>query len=59
MVIDGEKKDRLEKEFPPRKARIELYGEEVIEKTVSSSGNNGRIYLPVAWIGKKVKIVRC
>lgn len=59
MAIGDEKKDISEKEFPPKKARLELYGEEVIDKIVTSSGNNGRIYLPVAWIGKKVKVVKC
>ncbi|MGP8319270.1 MAG: DUF2080 family transposase-associated protein [Methanosarcinaceae archaeon] len=28
----------------------------MIEKTVKSSGNSGRVYVPKDWIGKKVKI---
>jgi putative transposon-encoded protein len=28
----------------------------VLEKVVGKSGNDGRIYLPGAWIGKKVKV---
>ena len=33
---------------PPftRKTKFEVYGEEMIEKEVKQSGNNGRIYLP-------------
>ncbi|HII30211.1 hypothetical protein COT48_04745 [Candidatus Woesearchaeota archaeon CG08_land_8_20_14_0_20_47_9] len=29
----------------------------MLEKTVNKSGNSGRIYLPVEWIGKRVKII--
>jgi putative transposon-encoded protein len=35
-----------------------IYGEEMIEKVVNSSGNSGRIYLPPEWIGTKVKVVK-
>lgn len=41
-----------------RKIKIVLYGEEVIEKTVASSGACGRVYLPREWLGKAVKIIR-
>ncbi len=37
---------------------IQLEGYEVIEKIVKSSGNSGRIYLPNAWVGSKVKVIR-
>lgn len=40
------------------KIKFEGYGEEVIEKTVSQSGNSGRVYLPPEWVGKSVKIIR-
>lgn len=30
---------------------------EVVEKTVKSSGNSGRIYVPKTWIGKRVKVL--
>jgi putative transposon-encoded protein len=30
---------------------------EVIEKTVKSSGNSGRVYVPKDWIGKRVKVL--
>ena len=41
-----------------RKAKFEVYGEEMIEKQVKQSGNSGRVYLPPEWIGKNVKIIR-
>ncbi len=40
------------------KVKFEIYGEEMIEKKVKSSGNSGRVYLPPDWIGHHVKIVR-
>ena len=45
---------------PPfaRKAKFEVYGEEMIEKVVKLSGNSGRVYLPPEWVGKHVKIIR-
>ena len=41
-----------------RKAKFEVYGEEMIEKEVKQSGNSGRVYLPLEWVGKHVKIIR-
>ena len=41
-----------------QKAKFEVYGEEMIEKTVKLSGNSGRVYLPPDWVGKVVKIIR-
>lgn len=40
------------------KVKFEIYGEEMVEKLVKSSGNSGRIYLPPNWIGRRVKIIR-
>lgn len=37
--------------------KIKIEGFEVIEKTVKAQGNAGRVYLPVQWVGKKVKVV--
>ena len=37
---------------------IHLVGYEVLEKSVKTSGNSGRVYLPASWIGKRVKIIR-
>ena len=58
----NKKKDDDEKtaaaEGPNRKVKFEIYGEEMIEKRVKSSGNSGRGYLPPNWVGHKVKIIR-
>lgn len=40
------------------KVKFEVFGEEMLEKTVKSSGNSGRIYLPPDWVGHLVKIIR-
>jgi putative transposon-encoded protein len=62
-AVDGfEKKLINEDKFPSIKRRenvkLEIYGEEVIEKVVKASGNSGRIYLPVIWVGSRVKIIK-
>ncbi|KMY65689.1 cytoplasmic protein [Desulfocarbo indianensis] len=41
-----------------RQAKFEVYGEEMIEKEVKQSGNSGRVYLPMEWVGKNVKVIR-
>ena len=40
-----------------KRTQIHLSGFEMLEKQVNKSGNSGRIYVPVNWIGKKVKVV--
>lgn len=40
-----------------REARIKLTGYEMMEKEVHKSGNSGRVYVPIEWIGKRVKII--
>ena len=40
------------------RVKFEIYGEEMIEKKVKSSGNSGRVYLPPNWVGHNVKIIR-
>ncbi|PIN70477.1 hypothetical protein COV93_01405 [Candidatus Woesearchaeota archaeon CG11_big_fil_rev_8_21_14_0_20_43_8] len=40
-----------------KETTIQLTGYEMLEKRVNKSGNSGRVYVPVEWIGKKVKIV--
>ena len=40
-----------------RETKIQLTGYEMLEKKVNRSGNSGRVYVPVEWIGKRVKIV--
>ncbi len=59
MVSDRETSEKIEETYSRTKVKFEIYGEELIEKTVKSSGNSGRIYLPPEWIGTKVKVVKC
>jgi putative transposon-encoded protein len=40
------------------KAKFTVVGEEMIEKQVKPGGNAGRVYLPLVWVGKFVKIIR-
>lgn len=60
-MIEDQKEQR-DKKVPDRrtqtKVKFEIYGEEMIEKRVSSSGNSGRVYLPPNWVGCQVKVVR-
>jgi putative transposon-encoded protein len=64
-VSDNKKNDQeiiAESESPAdgslRQVKFEIYGEEMIEKRVKSSGNSGRVYLPPNWVGHHVKIIR-
>jgi putative transposon-encoded protein len=60
--VEGEKKTKTIKKGIlgglRGKVKFEVYGEEMLEKKVSSSGNSGRIYLPPDWVGHHVKIIR-
>ena len=40
-----------------KKTNIQLIGYEMLEKQVNKSGNSGRVYVPIEWIGKRVKII--
>jgi hypothetical protein len=40
------------------KAKFGVFGKEMIEKEVKPAGNSGRVYLPLNWVGKYVKIIR-
>jgi putative transposon-encoded protein len=40
-----------------RKTKIQLTGYEMLEKLVNKSGNSGRVYVPIEWINKRVKII--
>lgn len=40
-----------------KRADIRLVGYEMVEKLVRKSGTSGRVYVPVDWVGKKVKII--
>lgn len=59
MSIEDEKNIRFDPDFIRHKVKFEIFGDEMIEKTVNSSGNSGRVYLPPEWIGTKVKVVKC
>ena len=60
--VADNKKTKNEKETEPLMTkgmvRFEVYGQEMIEKTVKLSGNSGRVYLPPDWVGHNVKIVK-
>jgi putative transposon-encoded protein len=43
---------------PGNKVKFEVYGEEMLAKSVKMSGNSGRVYLPPDWVGHRVKIIR-
>ena len=36
---------------------IKISAYQIVEKTVKQSGNSGRVYVPIDWVGKKVKVV--
>ena len=59
-MADKEKKDKNSNKpsMSQAKVKFEVYGEEMIEKEVKSSGNSGRIYLPPNWVGHTVKIIK-
>jgi len=40
------------------RAKFGISGKEMIQKIVKQSGNSGRVYLPLNWVGKHVKIIR-
>lgn len=40
------------------KTEFRVFGEEMIEKEVKTSGKTGRVYLPGDWVGRLVKIIR-
>lgn len=45
--------------FPSsRLVQFTIYGREVVQKRVTRSGQSGRIYLPVDWLGKTVTVIR-
>ena len=40
-----------------KRARVQLFGYEMLEKLVRKSGSSGRVYVPAEWVGKRVKII--
>ena len=53
---EAEKKKDKGNSLP--RVKFEVWGEEMLEKEVKSSGNSGRIYLPPNWVGHTVKIIK-
>jgi putative transposon-encoded protein len=49
---------KLQDSVNTRKTKFEVFGEEMIEKEVKQSGNSGRVYLPLDWVGQHIKIIR-
>jgi putative transposon-encoded protein len=62
LSVDRSRREMKDKrtllEMSRGKVKFEAFGEEMIEKKVSLSGNSGRIYLPPDWVGHHVKIIR-
>ena len=60
MTENKQKKQKNSEKMtiPQTKVKFEVYGEEMIEKEVKSSGNSGRIYLTPNWVGHTVKIIK-
>ena len=50
--------ERLHVADDENKVKLIVHGEEMVERIVKLSGNSGRVYLPVVWVGSRVKIVR-
>ena len=59
-IETGRKEISAKPEGPGKspKAKFRVFGEEIIEKEVKPCGNTGRVYLPLDWVGKHVKIIR-
>ena len=60
MARDNKSNGDQEQNGSTRRSEVkfEVYGEEMMEKVVTLSGNSGRIYLPPDWVGHKVKIIK-
>lgn len=58
VAKQSQKRKSLNNDKVGRTVKIELYGKDMIEKTVGTSGKTGRIYLPPEWVGHQVLIVR-
>ncbi len=37
--------------------QMRMDGYEVVEKVAQAGGNSARIYVPKAWLGKKIRVV--
>jgi putative transposon-encoded protein len=61
--MPGETKSVSESKLPSPgkkrgKVKLEVLGEEMVEKVVRASASSGRVYLPPDWVGCRVKIIR-
>jgi len=56
--VDIDPSPRDKAEAVCHKVKFEVFGEEMLEKRVKSSGDSGRIYLPSEWVGCRVKVIR-
>lgn len=52
------KRSPKERPSKDRDSKFEVFGKEMLVRTVKRSGNSGRIYLPPTWIGCRVNIIR-
>lgn len=59
MANEDDNQEGSASDYREKKVKFEIYGREMIEKTVNASGNSGRVYLPPGWIGTKVKVIKC
>lgn len=57
-IRNATKSEKILLKKASEKVKFEAFGEEMLEKKVSLSGNSGRIYLPPDWVGHHVKIIR-
>jgi putative transposon-encoded protein len=61
IKVTAEKKlreDNHSEELHKNAVKFEVYGQEMLEKSVKLSGNSGSVYLPPNWVGHQVKIIR-
>ncbi len=58
QLVDDESEANRTADAVHLKVKFEVFGEEMLEKNVKSSGNSGRVYLPPDWVGHRVKIIR-
>ena len=40
-----------------KKQELNIEGYAFLEKEVKNSGDSGRVFVPIAWVGKKVAVV--
>ena len=58
LKVRGKSPSREEEKPARQQVKFEVYGEEMLEKEVKYSGNSWKVYLPLEWIGKRIKVIR-